>query len=495
MASENSHATFTFGRFNPPTEEGHGKLISAVQSHASSTNGKHYIFPSHSQDKKKNPLSHADKVSAMKKMFPNSNIVSHESVRTPIDALKYLEKKGHTHVTMIVGSDRANEMHHLLNSYNGKEYKFKKIEVKSAGHRDPDSEGAEGMSASKLRGLVSAGKKHEFISHYSNKKLGAELHDKVKKAMSESKKVMFILGAPGSGKDYVINNILNRFNIVEVQLDHILNGSAKMVVESGQNLLINATSNLEKIQLVKSILGENCQFSHTLVSVSNKISQDRNKQRLNPMNESKRIQKWLEAEKAITTFENIFIFNNSINLHEADDSELQEFQFQIENYLKYLIGNGYIFEEINQDFIDVTPKLKPKQIKKKGKLVPPDAMHASVGAASDGVGLNAMGSMPSSPYGLSQEEKDSRLVRAGVKGFNKPKRTPGHPTKSHIVVAKSGDTVKTIRFGQQGVSGSPKKEGESESYRKRRESFKARHAKNIKKGKLSAAYWANKEKW
>jgi len=91
--------------------------------------------------------------------------------------------------------------------------------------------------------------------------------------------------------------------------------------------------------------------------------------------------------------------------------------------------------------------------------------------------------------------KDSRLVRAGVSGYNKPKRTPDHPKKSHVVVAKEGDTVKTIRFGQQGVSGSPKKEGESEAYKKRRESFKARHASNIAKGKLSAAYWADKVKW
>lgn len=91
--------------------------------------------------------------------------------------------------------------------------------------------------------------------------------------------------------------------------------------------------------------------------------------------------------------------------------------------------------------------------------------------------------------------KDSRLVKAGVSGYNKPKRTPDHPKKSHVVVAKEGDTVKTIRFGQQGVSGSPAKQGESESYRKRRESFKARHASNIAKGKLSAAWWANKIKW
>jgi hypothetical protein len=91
--------------------------------------------------------------------------------------------------------------------------------------------------------------------------------------------------------------------------------------------------------------------------------------------------------------------------------------------------------------------------------------------------------------------RDYILKNAGVSGYNNPKRTPGHPKKSHIVVAKEGSQVKTIRFGQQGVSGSPKKSGESASYAARRKSFKARHAKNISKGKMSAAYWADKVKW
>ena len=93
-----------------------------------------------------------------------------------------------------------------------------------------------------------------------------------------------------------------------------------------------------------------------------------------------------------------------------------------------------------------------------------------------------------------KKKKDSRLTRAGVSGYNRPKRTPNHPTKSHIVVAKSGSTIKTIRFGQQGVSGAGKSP-KSKSEKARRRSFKARHAKNIAKGVLSAAYWANKVKW
>jgi len=87
------------------------------------------------------------------------------------------------------------------------------------------------------------------------------------------------------------------------------------------------------------------------------------------------------------------------------------------------------------------------------------------------------------------------LERMGVAGYNKPKRTPNHPTKSHLVVAKEGDKVKTIRFGQQGVSGSPPKKNESEADKARRKSFKSRHAKNIAKGKMSAAFWADKVKW
>ena len=88
---------------------------------------------------------------------------------------------------------------------------------------------------------------------------------------------------------------------------------------------------------------------------------------------------------------------------------------------------------------------------------------------------------------MAEGKKDPRLARAGVSGYNKPKRTPNHPTKSHVVVAKEGDQVKTIRFGQQGVK--------TNQTAGQREAFKSRHAKNISKGKMSAAYWADREKW
>jgi hypothetical protein len=93
------------------------------------------------------------------------------------------------------------------------------------------------------------------------------------------------------------------------------------------------------------------------------------------------------------------------------------------------------------------------------------------------------------------KKKDPRLTKLGLDRYNQCKRTPSHPTKSHVVVAKEGDKIKTIRFGQQGVKGSPPKKGESQAAKARRKSFKSRHASNIAKGKMSAAYWADKCKW
>jgi hypothetical protein len=93
------------------------------------------------------------------------------------------------------------------------------------------------------------------------------------------------------------------------------------------------------------------------------------------------------------------------------------------------------------------------------------------------------------------EQIVNRMKKLGLDGVNKPKRTPSHPTKSHVVMAKDDDSYKLVRFGQQGMTGSPPREGESQADKARRKSFKARHAKNIAKGKMSAAYWADRSKW
>jgi dephospho-CoA kinase len=342
-----SKATFTFGRFNPPTEVGHGKLVGAVQAHAEKSGGKHYIFPSHSQDAKKNPLSHKDKVGAMNRMFPNANVVSSGKVRTAIDAMKHLEKQGHKEVTMVVGSDRVDNFHSLLNKYRTKEFPgIKKVNVVSAGHRDPDAEGAEGMSASKLRELVAAGKKKEFVSHYSDPKLGAHIHDKVKAGMqmeSTNPVGIFLLGGPGSGKDYLLKNIFSRFDLTEVQADQILNGAAAELFESNKNIVINGANDAEKIELVQNML-EGYTFDFVHVSVTNKVSRLRNEQREQPIAESKRIDKYLKAEQLAKDVE-AFIFNNSINLNESSEMERLFFGSQIEKLLERVVELGLHIEE------------------------------------------------------------------------------------------------------------------------------------------------------
>jgi len=337
-----SHAVMAWGRFNPPTEEGHGKLVKAVKDKAEETGGQHYIFPTHTQDKKKNPLTHSDKVGTMRKLFPGANVVSHDKVRTIMDAMKHLESKGHKEVTVVAGSDRVDQYHKMLNQYRSKEYpKIKKVNVVSAGQRDPDAEGAEGMSASKLRDLVAAGKKKEFMSHYSDKKLGAELHDKVKAGMQTESVTpvgIFLLGGPGSGKDYVLKNIFSRFDLTEVQADQILNGSAEELIRENRNIIINGISDANKIAEVEHIL-EGYAFDFVHVSVTNKVSRLRNEQREQPISETKRIDKYLKAEKLAQQVE-AYIFNNSINLNESSEFERVFFASQIERLLERIVDLG-----------------------------------------------------------------------------------------------------------------------------------------------------------
>lgn len=153
--------TIGFGRFNPPTS-GHEKLLDTIKKTAS---GEQYIvYPSHSVDPQKNPLDSETKVLFMKKMFPDhaNAIVYDPAVRTIFDALKQADVQGYSSVNIVVGADRQKEFENLANKYNGQLYNFDAINVISAGERDPDAEGVEGMSASKLRALAADGDFESF---------------------------------------------------------------------------------------------------------------------------------------------------------------------------------------------------------------------------------------------------------------------------------------------------------------------------------------------
>ena len=164
---DRSTAVFAFGRFNPPTI-GHQKLIEKVQSMAGQVNGKAYIFLSHKQNNKTDPLSFKDKQSYIQKYYPDV-IVGDQTANTIIKALQVIQAQGRTRIVMVAGSDRVVEFQKLLNQYNGKPdkagnelYKFDYIDVVNAGQRDPDGEGIAGASASKARELANKGQWHEF---------------------------------------------------------------------------------------------------------------------------------------------------------------------------------------------------------------------------------------------------------------------------------------------------------------------------------------------
>jgi len=153
-------AVYTFGRFNPPTI-GHEKLLRVVQTTSTKEGGDYFIYTSHSQDSKKNPLTHKQTIHFLKLIFPKHRPYVEDSLsKTALEAASEIyDKSGYSKLVMVVGSDRVSDFKSLLNRYNDKKskhgfYNFDSIDVISAGERDPDAEGAEGMSASKMRQAV-----------------------------------------------------------------------------------------------------------------------------------------------------------------------------------------------------------------------------------------------------------------------------------------------------------------------------------------------------
>ena len=181
---EGKRAVLAFGRLNPPTI-GHAKLVDAIKSQ----DGDHYLFLSQTQKPKTDPLDFATKLKFAKQFFPEIN-VGHQSVRTPVQALEMLQSLGYTDVVFIAGSDRVDGFQKLFDTYNGQPdksgnvpFKFNSIKVVSAGERDPDADGAEGMSASKMRDAAAEGNLEAFAQGAPDKKLAQTMYDAVRTGM------------------------------------------------------------------------------------------------------------------------------------------------------------------------------------------------------------------------------------------------------------------------------------------------------------------------
>src|ERR1700747_856502 len=336
------HATFTMGRFSPPTV-GHQKLVDAVVNHSKKAKGEHYVFPTHTQDSKKNPLHHSEKVHFMKKFFPRANIADEKNVKTPIDAMKHLQSKGHKKVTMIVGSDRVQEMHNLLHKYNGKDYHFDEIHVKSAGQRDPDAEGVEGMSASKMRAHAEKKNFNEFKKGVPNKEHAKDLYHAVRKGMkleSAQKhfKAVFLVGGPGSGKDILIKSGLEESGMKELGLDKLYKSITENIelkeTTQFESVFINGNAdNFEKIDICRKVF-EHMGYDTSMIFVYTNDSESKRRNDTRIINGSKtfsedaRVQKYNNSIKNMHMFSegfsSFFLYDNSIDFNKATENQLEE---------------------------------------------------------------------------------------------------------------------------------------------------------------------------
>jgi hypothetical protein len=380
--SKEKHAVLAFGRMNPPTT-GHGKLVDKVKEIAKEHGASHHIVLSHSQDKAKNPLSAETKVKHAKRFFPNTNIsVSDKEHPNFLTQAAKLHKQGVTHLHMVAGSDRTGEYHKLLHKYNGTHegalFNFKHIKVHSAGERDPDAEGTEGMSASKMRAHASGGNFKEFkkgipshVPEHHAKELYNDVrhHMGVKESVDESFeellfegvhdkaifKAVFLAGGPGSGKDYILDNTLAGHGLTEINSDKALEylmdkkgldktmpasekierdvtrGRAKSMAELRERLalhgrngvIINGTGDdPEKIKRIKGRLEElGYDTSMIMVNTKDEVSAMRNVERGQrggrTVPETIRKEKWQSVQNARPDLGKIF----GENYTEFDNSE------------------------------------------------------------------------------------------------------------------------------------------------------------------------------
>lgn len=344
--AKEKHAVFAFGRMNPPTT-GHEVLVNKVKEVAKEHNATHHVVLSHTVDKAKNPLQAKQKLKHAQRFFPNTNLsVATSEHPTFLQQAAKLHQKGVTHLHMVAGSDRVPEYERLLNKYNGTHkdalFNFKHIEVHSAGERDPDAEGAAGMSASKMRGHANEGNFKEFrkgIPVHVKNEHAKELYDELRKGMGVREnlenqipvdnlfeqfivegvhdksifKAVFLSGGPGSGKDYVLDNTLAGHGLTELNSDKaleflmdkkgldktmppseqelrdVVRGKAKSITELRQRLailgrnglIINGTGDdVEKIKKIKERLEEIGYDTHMVsVVTDDEISRQRNIER------------------------------------------------------------------------------------------------------------------------------------------------------------------------------------------------------------------------
>ena len=360
----NNPVVMTFGRMNPPTT-GHLKLIDKVKEIANRMKAKYHIVLSHSQDSKKNPLSPEQKLKHLRRYSPGTrfDVASKESPTLLHHASK-LFAAGHRHLVMVGGSDRVKSYKKLLDDYNGKKgshgyYNFKKIEVKSAGHRDPDADEKEedkdkpkdktiSISGSKMREHAKNRNMSAFrdgVPPYISDEHRLELMNDVRKGMGLNEehnrgmfKAIFITGGPNSGKDIIIREAIASSSIVELnliqakeyladkqKLSEKSNDYRREAVRNRGPLIINGPADdNEKITYIKEELEElGYQTMMVFVNTTDEASKERNSMLSRMMAESVRHDKWLKAQNVTRQYQEMY--NNFMVFDNTGDLEDKEF--------------------------------------------------------------------------------------------------------------------------------------------------------------------------
>ena len=393
------HAVMAFGRMNPPTT-GHLKLIDKVKDVAHKVGGSHHVIVSHTQDSKKNPLSGEQKIKHLKRYSPGTNIeASNKEHPSIFHHAEKLHKSGVTHLHVVAGSDRVNEYKHNLEKYNGKPnkeghvpYHFKKITVHSAGHRDPDSEGSEGMSGTKMREHAKSGNFHEFRkgvpSHVSDTHAKELMHD-TRKGMGIHEsynhgqfKAIFVTGGPGSGKDIVIREAIAESKIVElnfIQAQEYLGDKQKLSertsdfrregIRNRGPLIVNGPADdKDRIAYIKEELEElGYDTMMIFVNTSNETSKERNSLLSRMMMESVRQDRWMKSQQNTKyfneSFENFISFDNTGDL-DSKEEDISEIYESTTNFL----GSDSLGETA-EDWLDRRNKLSIGSLFKENKNV------------------------------------------------------------------------------------------------------------------------------
>jgi cytidyltransferase-like protein len=392
------HHVMTFGRMNPPTT-GHLKLIDKVKDVANKYNATHSIIVSHSQDSKKNPLSAEQKIKHLKRYASEAiseakgsgtNFVAASKEKaTILHHAADAHKQGVTHLHVVVGSDRVKGMHELLHKYNGVKsahghYHFKKITVHSAGHRDPDAEGTEGMSGTKMREHAKNKNFAEFRkgvpSHVSDEHAKELMHD-TRKGMGLHEnfyrgkfKAIFVTGGPGSGKDVIIREAIAEGRIVELnfiqardyladkqKLSEKTNDFRREAIRNRGPLIVNGPADdNDKISYIKEELEE--LGYHTMmvfVNTTNEASKERNSLLSRMMVESIRHDKWLKSQKNTKYFTEAFdkfiTFDNTGNIDTKEEDIHGVYQFT-KNFL-----DSKVMNETAEDWLNRNNTLKEEK--------------------------------------------------------------------------------------------------------------------------------------